>query len=123
MCWRPSDEDDIGSVDNWLEQAQFEDARAEVKEAERCYFQLQSENYKPLYLVVPGLLKDVENYGYLLSTLFSEILKTSIRKPGREEIFKALLLDQGRPAGSAGSHPRLQAGSQRQALRDIGTDL
>ena len=90
-------EDDIGSVDNWLEQAQFEEGKAEVKEAERCYFQLQSENYKPLYLVVPGFMKDVESYGYLLSTLFSEILKTSIRKPGREEIFKALLLDKADP--------------------------
>ncbi len=92
-----SDEEDVGSVDNWLEQVQFEDGKAEVTEAERCYFQLQNENYKPLSLVIPGTMKDVENYGFLLATLFSEILKTSIRKPGREEIFKALLLDKADP--------------------------
>jgi carbohydrate diacid regulator len=91
------DEDSVSTVDNWLEQAVFEDGRAEVKEAERCYFQLLAENYKPLYLVVPGKMQEVGQYGYLLSSLFSEILKTSIRKPGREEVFKALLMDKADP--------------------------
>jgi carbohydrate diacid regulator len=91
------DEDSVNTVDNWLEQAVFEDGRAEVREAERCYFQLQNENYKPLYVVIPGTMQEVGQYGYLLSSLFSEILKTSIRKPGREEVFKALLMDKADP--------------------------
>jgi carbohydrate diacid regulator len=91
------DEESVNTVDNWLEQAVFEDGAAEVREAERCYFQLQSENYKPLYVVVPGTMQEVGRYGYLLASLLSEILKTSIRKPGREEVFKALLMDKADP--------------------------
>ncbi len=91
------DEQAVGTVDNWLEQVVFDDGAAEVKEAERCYFQLQTENYKPLYLMVPGRMAEVAQVGWLLSNLLSEILKTSIRKPGREEVFKSLLIDKADP--------------------------
>ena len=85
------------AVDSWLEQATFVDGRAEVAEAGRCYFELQNDNYKPLYLMIPGSMAAVGSYGYLLASLLGEILKTSIRKPGREEIFKALLMDKADP--------------------------
>lgn len=91
------DEDSVNTVDILLEQAVFTDGKAEVKEAGQCFFELQSENYKPLYLVIPGAMQEVEHYGYFLSSLLTEILKTSIRKPGREEVFKALLMDKSDP--------------------------
>ena len=91
------DESAVNAVDNWLEQAVFEDGAAEVKEADRCYFMLQTENYKPLYIMVPGTMQQAAQYGWLLSNLFTEILKTSIRKPGREEVFKSLLIDKADP--------------------------
>ncbi len=87
----------VGTVDSWLEQAAFTEGRAEVAEANRCYFQLPSDNYKPLVLVIDGAMQEVGSSGYLLSSLLAEILKTSIRKPGREEIFKALLMDKADP--------------------------
>ncbi|MDD3244077.1 MAG: helix-turn-helix domain-containing protein [Eubacteriales bacterium] len=91
------DEARVGTVDLALESVTFERGAGESEDGTACYFAVQSDNYKPVYLALPGTLEQMNGYGHFICELLREILKTAVKRPGREEIYRSLLLDRFEP--------------------------
>jgi carbohydrate diacid regulator len=94
-----SSEMEIGTNDNQLESIGFDSdtGAGQSEDGTKSYFYIDSENYKPMYLVISGGLQETQKFGYLTSELLREILKTSVKRSGREELFRALLMDSYEP--------------------------
>lgn len=91
------EEERVGEVDLNLENVTFEYGIGESEDGSASYFLVQSDNYKPVYLVLPGKLAETKRYGHFICELLKEILKTAVKRPGREEIYRGLLLDRFEP--------------------------
>lgn len=91
------DSERIGTVDGAFETVTFEYGVGEADDAAASYFLVSSDNYKPVYLVIPGELSQTRTYGHFIHELLQEILKTAVKRPGREEIYRGLLLDRYEP--------------------------
>lgn len=92
-----SNSDFTGLCTDWMEELDFVEGVARVPESGFTYFLVQNENYHPLCMAVRGCGEDVERYGYLMGRVLDEILRTTVKKVGREVIFKRLLLDRMEP--------------------------
>ena len=83
-----------GTHDDILNSLDFEDGRALSPESGCTYFLLENENYRPLRICVAGISQTVDHYGFLISAVLDEILKTTLKKPGREEVFRRIMLER-----------------------------
>ena len=83
-----------GTHDEILNSLDFEDDRAIAPENGCTYFILENENYRPLRIRVAGISETTTHYGFLISTILDEILKTTLKKPGREEVFRRIMLER-----------------------------
>jgi len=91
------DSQEIGTIDPDFDDAYFVGGVAELENVGKTYFTVDSDNYRPLRLMINDTGKQVVSYGSLLVTLISELLRTAIKSPGREEVFKNILLDRSEP--------------------------
>jgi len=83
------------TLDEEFNNLDFENGMAKSSDQETMYLQIHSDNYRPLCLAISGAAdENAEQYGYLIVSLLEEILKTTLKKPGREEVFRRILLDQ-----------------------------
>jgi carbohydrate diacid regulator len=89
-----SSEEMPGLCTEWMDSLNFEDGIARVPETGYTYFMLESENYHPMCVAIRGVSDEVDRYGYLIVTLIDEILHTTLKKPGCEEVFKRIMLDR-----------------------------
>jgi len=94
MIVASSKEEYVGMHDDAMDSLDFENGQAYVEECDATYFLLENENYRPLRFSLSGKGTQVEHYGFLISTYFEEILRTTIKKPGREEVFRRIILDR-----------------------------
>ena len=83
--------------DLWLDSADFVDGVARVADARRTYFLLESDNNRPLRIMIPYISGEVDRYGFLIISWLSEILKSTLKKPGKEEVFRRIMLDRITP--------------------------
>ena len=60
----------------------------------KTYGVIDFEGHRPLGLCVEGVGKDAEGFLFLISKIVVEILKTSKKKLGREEVFRRIILDK-----------------------------
>jgi carbohydrate diacid regulator len=89
-----SNADLIGTMDPGLESAEFENGIAHVEEVGKTYFLVENDNYRPLRLVLGGINTVVDRYGFLSVSIIDEILRTTLKKPGREDVFRRIMLDR-----------------------------
>ncbi len=80
--------------DDWLDSADFSEGVAHVGEINKTYFLLENENYRPLRVVLEGISREVDRCGYLITAMLDEVLRTTLKKPGREEVFRRIMLDR-----------------------------
>lgn len=100
-----------GICTEWMDGLNFEDGIARAPETGYTYFILESENYHPLCVAIHGMSDEVDRCGYLITTLLDEILHTTLKKPGCEEVFKRILLD------------RIDPLELQEAIRDFNIDV
>lgn len=89
-----SNAEQVGTVDEALDSIEFDQSIVQDIVSGNTYILLENENYRPLRVRIDGLGKEVENYAFFLNKLIEEILKTTIKKPGREEVYRRILLDR-----------------------------
>jgi len=94
MVVASSQEDRLGTHDDTMDGLDFEAGKAVAIDQSCTYFLLENENYRPLRFSLEGSGVEVDRYGYLITTYFEEILRTTMKKPGREEVFRRIILDR-----------------------------
>lgn len=108
-----SDPSLLATHEEFLENVDFENGIARDTETGKTFFLLETENYRPLRIALDGVSAEVERYGYLITVMLDELLKTTLKKPGREEVFRRVMLD------------RIDPLDMQEAIRDyrINTDI
>ena len=102
--------DVVGQIDENFENLDFDQPITRNEEGTHTYVRLDSENYRPLRLCIEGGDQDAANYAFLLKQLIQEILKTTLKKPGREEVYRRIMLD------------RIDPLEMQEAIRDFKID-
>lgn len=85
----------VGQIDDDYENIDFVEQTMQYNG--KIYAKLENDNNVSLILCVQGSEIVSLNYTHLLKSLIEETLKTSKKKPGREEIYKRILLDHINP--------------------------
>jgi len=60
----------------------------------KTYGKVDFEGHRPLGLCIEGTGKDIEGFIFFLRKIIIELLKTSKKKLGREEVFRRIILDK-----------------------------
>jgi len=89
-----SDNAVVGTRDETVANLDFEGGRAVSEDGGYTYFLLENENYRPLRICIEGISPEIDHYGYLISSVLDEILRTTLKKPGREEVFRRIMLER-----------------------------
>jgi len=84
----------IDSVDENFEGIEFEGNSSHVVSHDKTYSMINYNGHRPLGLRIDGADKETEGYIFFLKKIIVEILKTSKKKLGREEVFRRIILDK-----------------------------
>lgn len=83
-----------GTIDEDFEGIDF-DSNSMCKEVNnKVYSVINYDGHRPLGLYIEGSGKELEGYLFFLRKIIVEILKTTKKKLGREEIFRRIILDK-----------------------------
>lgn len=83
-----------GTVDEDYERIEFNSNSISKVVNNKVYGLIDFDGHRPLGLYIGGKEKDVEGYIFFLRKLIIEILKTTKKKLGREEVFRRIILDK-----------------------------
>lgn len=84
----------LGTVDEEFESVEFGSDSIGESASGKIYSLIKYDGHRPLGLYVEGKGKDIHGYLFFLRKIIVEILKTSKKKLGREEVFRRIILDK-----------------------------
>lgn len=84
----------VGTIDDNLESVEFDSNIVCNASTKRVYGTIEYDEYRPLRFYIDGMGKDIERYGYFLRKIIIEILNTTKKKLGREEVYRRIILDK-----------------------------
>jgi carbohydrate diacid regulator len=87
-------QDIIGMVDDNFEGLEFDGNLSHIELNNKLYSMINFDGHRPLGLRIDGADKEAEGYIFFLRKIIVEILKTSKKKLGREEVFRRIILDK-----------------------------
>ncbi len=86
-----------GKVDREYDAAEFSDGIYKNEKTGRTYVYISSEKYEPLILVLDSVDDIAVKYGMVSAELIKEIINTTLKKNGRDEVFRQLLTEETNP--------------------------
>ncbi|MBN2878849.1 MAG: helix-turn-helix domain-containing protein [Clostridia bacterium] len=89
-----SAEELIGDSDENFDTTDFRNGAPCAELGNKTYALVDFEGHRPLGISVDATGKEIETYLFFIKKLVIEILKTSKKKLGREEVFRRIILDK-----------------------------
>jgi len=84
----------VGTIDEDYEALEFDSSSQCAESNNKVYSIVNYDGHRPLGLSIAGEGKEAEGYLFFLRKIIIEILKTTRKKLGREEVFRRIILDK-----------------------------